>query len=660
MISVLNALLFGGTTMKKIKKTLSLILALVIVLSLVPVGTVVAVAERVLKILVEPTLVFQNVYFFYEDRAIVYKSDGKPAIVNTRGGIVVNLDQFDYAYGFIDGFATVGMGSGWIEGDYYGYWSSMKYGIIDTSGKVIVPTIYDEINFFSEGLARVGIGTNWQTRTYGFIDKTGKVVVPITYDYADSFSEGLARVGMGDWGTPGTPSTMKFGFVNSVGNVVIPITYDSAGSFTEGLVYVGVGADWQTRKFGFINTVGNVVIPITYDSVGSFSEGLARVGIGNIGSGLGSPSSTMKFGFVNTVGNVIIPIIYDSAGSFSEGLALVGVGADWATRKFGFINTIGNVVVPITYDDADHFSEGLARVGLGTWGTPGTMGTMKYGFINITGNIVVPIIYNSAGSFFEGLVSVGVGADWETIKWGLINTDGDILLPIEYDRMSSLWSLSQSEGYFCISKNGLFGIALYRDSQTWLPLLSYNRFNDVPDSNWQNAAVSWADRNNITTGSPAGSDTFKPNDAVTRAEFVTFFHRIYGSPSAPRATFSDMPANTAFQNAISWAFAKGITTGSPAGSNTFMPNDNITREQIAAMLYRYIGGGVPAPDSLGGYTDQNRISTWTGAREAVNWAVYHGIMGVNVTELNPGGNATRAEAVTMLYRVVEIFKITAP
>jgi len=204
-------------------------------------------------------------------------------------------------------------------------------------------------------------------------------------------------------------------------------------------------------------------------------------------------------------------------------------------------------------------------------------------------------------------------------------------------------------------------VELMAASKPWQPPDANNRFIDVPNNNWQNAAVSWADSNGITTGSPAGSSTFKPNDTITRAEFVTFLHRIYGIPSAPRATFSDMPANPAFQNAISWAFAEGITTGSPAGSNTFMPNDNITREQIAAMLYRYVGGGTPVPvNRLSGYTDQHMISTWAGARDAVNWAVHNGIMGQNINTLNPRGNATRAEAVTMLYRVVEIFNIPAP
>jgi len=193
----------------------------------------------------------------------------------------------------------------------------------------------------------------------------------------------------------------------------------------------------------------------------------------------------------------------------------------------------------------------------------------------------------------------------------------------------------------------------------WQQPLANNRFNDVPNGNWQNDPVSWADRNGITTGSPAGSSTFRPDGNVTRAEFVTFLHRVYGSPSATRATFSDMPTSTDFANAISWASVNGVTTGT--GNNTFSPNANITREQIAAMLYRYVGGGVPAPaDRLGSYTDQGRISTWAGARDAVNWAVYHGIMGRNTTTLNPGGNATRAEAVAMLHRVVETFDIPAP
>jgi len=109
-----------------------------------------------------------------------------------------------------------------------------------------------------------------------------------------------------------------------------------------------------------------------------------------------------------------------------------------------------------------------------------------------------------------------------------------------------------------------------------------------------------------------------------------------------------MPADTTFRAAISWAYNIGITTGAPAGSGTFRPNAPITREEIAVMLHRAMPGS--APSSLGGYTDANAISSW--ARPSVNWAVYHEILGQGVTALRPGANASRAEAVTMLYRLV--------
>ena len=163
--------------------------------------------------------------------------------------------------------------------------------------------------------------------------------------------------------------------------------------------------------------------------------------------------------------------------------------------------------------------------------------------------------------------------------------------------------------------------------------------------------------NGITTGVSATS--FAPNNNVTRAQFVTFFHRVYGEPSAPAATFSDMPTNQAFRNAISWANAEGITTGMPAGSATFRPGNNMTREQMATMLHRHIGNGAAAPDAnLGRFVDNANISSWS--REAMNWVVYHGLMGVNTTRLNPGGNATRAETVAMLYRAVDTFNVSAP
>jgi hypothetical protein len=313
-----------------------------------------------------------------------------------------------------------------------------------------------------------------------------------------------------------------------------------------------------------------------------------------------------------------------------------------------------------------------------------TDGAVVHGAIHVSGSAIVSVTNSrSISALNEGSVYVennAVGnlnvSDNALIKVsgthsnGTITVNGIIIAPhlgTQLDIDTGKWASYKNTGDAEIRIKGTVPSAPPSEpepepEQQWQSPLPNNPFIDVPNApDWRNEAVSWAVRNNITTGSPAGSNTFNPNGNVTRAEFVTFLHRIYGKPIATSATFIDMPTNVDFRNAISWAFARGITTGSPAGSNTFMPNAPITREQIAAMLHRYIDGGVAAPNNvLGNYTDQNIISTWTGAREAVNWAAYYEIMGRNVTELNPRGNATRAEAATMLYRVVNIFGIPAP
>jgi hypothetical protein len=191
-------------------------------------------------------------------------------------------------------------------------------------------------------------------------------------------------------------------------------------------------------------------------------------------------------------------------------------------------------------------------------------------------------------------------------------------------------------------------------SPSWKPAAATNIFNDVPNNSWQNTAVSWAQLNGITK---VVGNTFNPDRATTRAEFVTFLHRVYGTPKGNAEPFSDIQ-NSIFRDSIIWAREVGVTVG--VGGNRFRPNDEITREQIAAMLYRLLGDEKPAPvNVLDKYSDadKNSISPW--AVDAVNWAAYNGLLGLN-TDLRPGASATRAEAVTMIYRAVIIFGIDAP
>ena len=138
-----------------------------------------------------------------------------------------------------------------------------RKGFKDLSGKVVIPPQFDDVGYFSEGLAPVRIGEKW-----GYIDKTGKIVIPPQYTHAHSFWEGLAAVNMGTkWGYG------RWGFIDKMGKMVIPFQYDEAGNFSEGLAGVAVDG-----KYGFIDQAERMVIKPQYDYIESFSRGVASVG----------------------------------------------------------------------------------------------------------------------------------------------------------------------------------------------------------------------------------------------------------------------------------------------------------------------------------------------------------------------------------------------
>ena len=208
-----------------------------------------------------------------------------------------------------------------------------------------------------------------------------------------------------------------------------------------------------------------------------------------------------------------------------------------------------------------------------------------------------------------------------------------------------------------------YGTDNYADEQIslqWLAPQATTHFTDVPNApHWQNNPVSWAYRNNITTG--VGGNRFNPNGRVTRETFATFLHRVAGQPAAGSAGFNDQGsiANWATP-AVNWASSVNVIQG--FDGNVFRPQNNIQRQQIAAMLFRYaqsLGLSTTAPDgALANFPDRGNVGSW--ANESMRWAVHNGLItGVN-GQLRPTNSATRAETVTMLERFVRTFNIPTP
>lgn len=178
-------------------------------------------------------------------------------------------------------------------------------------------------------------------------------------------------------------------------------------------------------------------------------------------------------------------------------------------------------------------------------------------------------------------------------------------------------------------------------------------FADVQSGAWFYDAIQFVTGQGLMNGMSGG--LFSPNLPMTRAMFATVLHRLAKEPAAAANTFSDVPAGQWYSAAIGWAGGEGLITG--YGGNIFGLNDNITREQVVVILYRYAelqGQEMGQPAGLDKYEDADKISVW--ARDAMQWAVGSGIIsGRTATSLAPKGAVTRAEIAQILARQYEIF-----
>ena len=247
--------------------------------------------------------------------------------------------------------------------------------------------------------------------------------------------------------------------------------------------------------------------------------------------------------------------------------------------------------------------------------------------------------------------------------------DTELILPIPQKDNHTFggWYLDDcftGERILVIEKNRIFEnkeIILYAKWSVNDDKTSYvtDIFSDVY-SDWYTAYVQYVYDNNLMTGIK-GTTRFEPNSNITKAQVAQVLYNKEGQPEVTDQDvfikLKDVYASEWYANAVAWAYNTGVVTGD-LNTKKFNPNANVTREQLALMMYRYAkckGYDVTASGDLTGLQNAENTAAW--ALDGVRWAVGSGLIGGieknGVKDLAPQGNATRAQMAAILQRFCE-------
>lgn len=249
-----------------------------------------------------------------------------------------------------------------------------KIGYKNPAGQVIIKPRFEEANVFLNGYATVRIGGRW-----GMIDSTGREVLPLKYRDLDYFAEGLAGASL---------DGKKFGFVNTAGAVVIPFTFDGVGSFSEGRATAIMG-----RKCALINKKGVLLTPYKYQGIELMKGGIARVCLQN--DSRDGVQYSNYWGFINVQGKEISKLNnygYE-ASNLENGYAVTCVDLHNSSYASALIDKTGRVVIPASAGYAfGTCTNSYLRVKKG----------FPSGIVDYTGKVLLPVNFWQITEFTFG------------------------------------------------------------------------------------------------------------------------------------------------------------------------------------------------------------------------------------------------------------------
>ncbi|MBM6919311.1 S-layer homology domain-containing protein [Intestinimonas butyriciproducens] len=190
------------------------------------------------------------------------------------------------------------------------------------------------------------------------------------------------------------------------------------------------------------------------------------------------------------------------------------------------------------------------------------------------------------------------------------------------------------------------------DGSATVKVVDHSKSFTDTTNHWAKDSIAFASSHELFQG--VSATEFAPDQTMSRAMLATVLYRLEDAAQTGESVFTDVVEGAWYADGVAWANENGIVSG--YGNGVFAPNDNITREQLVVMLYRYaqhLGMDTKTNKDLKSYSDADTVSSW--ATDAMKWAVDKGLIaGRTNSTLTPGGTATRAETATILQRMVEL------
>lgn len=269
-----------------------------------------------------------------------------------------------------------------------------RYGFIDTTGKEVVPLIYQDAGGFVDGMAAV-----MKDSLCGFINTDGEVIIPLKYFFEIDTPDGISFAPFGSWFYSGLLKVKRdkhYGYINRSGEVIIPFRYDDATEFSSGIAGV-----MKNGKWAFINSKGKLATAFEYDDIY----------LPHDGSGFAHAHKKYISCLVDSTGKQATPLKYCQLGFFTEGYS-------WAHYRT-MINDNGETKCDPACESILLDSSGKEVSELSCmFGTPPSTGFKEglafvlknnlFGAINIKGEVIIPFQYQSAGQFENGIAEVSL------------------------------------------------------------------------------------------------------------------------------------------------------------------------------------------------------------------------------------------------------------